>query len=46
MNIKQKKKKEDGNANETKYISLDPSFQGVHRLFVMAYNRLAAANDN
>ena len=46
MNIKQKKKKEDGNANETKYISLDPSFQGVNRLFVMAYNRLADANDN
>ena len=46
MNIKKKKKKEDGNANETKYISLDPSFQGVNRLFVMAYNRLADANDN
>ena len=43
---KTKEKKEDGNANETKYISLDPSFQGVNRLFVMAYNRLAAANDN
>ena len=25
-----------------KYINLDPSFQGVNRLFVMAYNR---AND-
>ena len=22
-----------------KYINLDPSFQGVNRLFVMAYNR-------
>ena len=43
---KRKEKKEDGNANETKYISLDPSFQGVNRLFVMAYNRLAAANDD
>ena len=43
---KTKEKKEDGNANETKYISLDPSFQGVNRLFVMPYNRLAAANDD
>ena len=43
---KTKEKKEDGNANETKYISLDPSFQGVNRLFVIAYNRLAAANDD
>ena len=43
---KTKGKEEDGNANETKYISLDPSFQGANRLFVMAYNRLAAANDN
>ena len=40
------KEKKDGNANETKYISLDPSFQGVNRLFVMAYNRLVAANDD
>ena len=23
-----------------KYINLDPSFQGIHRLFVMAYNRV------
>ena len=36
MNIKPKEKKEDGNGNENKYISLDPSFQGVNRLFVMA----------
>ena len=33
-------------ANVFKYINLDPSFQNVNRLFVMAYNRLAAANDN
>ena len=33
-------------ANVFKYINFDPSFQGVNRLFVMAYNRLAAANDN
>ena len=29
-------------ANSVRYINLDPSFQGVNRLFVMAYNR---AND-
>ena len=37
---------EDADANNFKYISLDPSFQGVNRLFVMAYNKLAAANKN
>ena len=37
---------ENADANNFKYISLDPSFQGVNRLFVMTYNRLAAANDN
>ena len=37
---------ENANANDFKYITLDPSFQGVNRLFVMAYNRLADANDN
>ena len=26
-------------ANSARYINLDPSFQGVNRLFVMAYNR-------
>ena len=26
-------------ANSVRYINLDPSFQGVNRLFVMAYNR-------
>ena len=36
---------EDADANNFKYINLDPSFQGVNRLFVMIYNRLAA-NDN
>ena len=30
---------EDADANVFKYIYLDPSFQGVNRLFVMAYNR-------
>ena len=29
----------DADANVFKYINLDPSFQGVNRLFVMAYNR-------
>ena len=38
---KTKEKDEDGNANVTKYISLDPSFQGVNRLFLMAYSREA-----
>ena len=28
------------NANIVRYISLDPSFQGVNRLFVMAYSRV------
>ena len=30
---------EVADANVFKYINLDPSFQGVNRLFVMAYNR-------
>ena len=30
---------EDADANVFKYINLDPSFQGVNRLFVTAYNR-------
>ena len=30
---------EDADANVFKYINLDPSFQGVNRLFAMAYNR-------
>ena len=33
---------ENADANNFKYISLDPSFQDVNRLFVMAYN---SAND-
>ena len=32
---------ENANNNVFKYINLDPSFQGVNRLFVMAYNREA-----
>ena len=37
---KTKEKKENANANNFKYIALDPSFQGVNRLLVMAYNRV------
>ena len=40
MNIKQKKQIENADANSCKYISLDLSFQGVNRLFIMAYNRV------
>ena len=36
---KTKEQTENSNANVFKYINLDPSFQGVNRLFVMAYNR-------
>ena len=36
---KTKEINEDADANVFKYIDLDPSFQGVNRLFVMAYNR-------
>ena len=39
---KTKEINENADANMFKYINLDPSFQGVNRLFVMAYNR---AND-
>ena len=34
-----KEMNENADANVFKYINLDPSFQGVNRLFVMAYNR-------
>ena len=36
-----KEQNEDADNNVFKYINLDPSFQGVNRLFVMAYSRLA-----
>ena len=36
---KTKKINEDAYANVFKYINLDPSFQGVNRLFVLGYNR-------
>ena len=35
---KTKEINENADANVFKYINLDPSFQGVNRLFVMAYN--------
>ena len=37
---KTKEINEDAYAYVFKYINLDPSFQGVNRLFVMAYNRV------
>ena len=40
---KTKKQNDDADNNVFKYINLDPSFQGVNRLFVMAYSR---ANNN
>ena len=36
---KTKEINENADANVFKYINLDPSFQSVNRLFVMAYNR-------
>ena len=36
---KTKEQNEDAANNVFKYINLDPSFQGVNRLFVMAYLR-------
>ena len=36
---KTKELTENADADVFKYINLDPSFQGVNRLFVMAYNR-------
>ena len=36
---KAKEVNENADANVFKYINLDPSFQGVNRLFVMAYSR-------
>ena len=36
---KTKEINENADANVYKYINLDPSFQGVSRLFVIAYNR-------
>ena len=37
---KTKEINENADSNVFKYINLDPSFQGVNRLFVIAYNRV------
>ena len=36
---KTKEQTENADANAVKYINLDPSFQGVNRLFLIAYSR-------
>ena len=41
---KTKEQTENADANVFKYINLDPSFQGVNRLFVMVYNNTENAN--
>ena len=41
---KTKEQTENADANVFKYINLDPSFQGVNRLFAMAYNNTENAN--
>ena len=41
---KTKEQTENADANVFKDINLDPSFQGVNRLFVMAYNNAKNAN--
>ena len=41
---KTKEINENTDANVFKYINLDPSFQGVNRLFVMAFNRAIESN--
>ena len=42
---KTKEQNENGDDDAVKYISLDPSFQGVNRLFIMAYGRAAGQPD-
>ena len=42
---KAKEQNQDGNANATKYINLDPSFQGVNILFITAYTRVDGQPD-
>ena len=42
---KTKEISENGDDNAVKYISLDPSFQGVNRFFIMAYSRVAGQPD-
>ena len=42
---KTKEISENGDDNAVKYINLGPSFQGVNRLFIMAYSRVAGQRD-
>ena len=42
---KTKEMSENVDDNAVEYISLDPSFQGVNRLFIMAYGRAAGQPD-
>ena len=42
---KTKEISEKGDDNAVKYINLDSSFQGVHRLFLVAYSRVAGQPD-
>ena len=42
---KTKEISENENDNTVNYINLDPSFQGVNRLFIMAYSRVAGQPD-
>ena len=42
---KTKEISENGDDNAVTYINLDPSFQGVNRLFIMAYSRVADQPD-
>ena len=42
---KTKEISENGDDNAVKYINLDPSFQGVNRLFIIAYTRVAGQPD-
>ena len=36
---------ENGDDNAVKYINLDPSFEGVNRLFIIAYSRVGGQPD-
>ena len=42
---KEKNENVDANANTVKYVNLDPSFQGVNRLFILAYSRVGGQPD-
>ena len=42
---KTKEISENGDDNVVKYINLDSSFQGVNRLFIVAYSRVVGQPD-